>query len=379
MLASKYEKVIDIIINNAKKATRNFLFLLAEKIFLILESIIFTKTKIVPVKILGIESSCDETSAAIISDNKILSNVIANQEVHKAYGGVVPELASRAHQKNIIPVVDLALSNANIEKNQIDAIAYTRGPGLLGALLVGSSFSKSLSMSLNIPLIEVNHMQAHILCHFIADNGDKKTEFPFLGVNISGGHTQIILCHSYFKMELIGETIDDSIGEAFDKCGKIIGLEYPSGPEIDNKSKNGNNSFHFTIPKVKGINFSFSGLKTNFKRSVEKGVNENKNFIKIESDNLCRSLQETIIKILSEKIFLAVKKTGVKNIVFGGGVSANSGIRRYFKEQKKLNVFFSKLKYTTDNAAMIAMVGYLKFKEQNFSNLTLNSLARYKI
>jgi len=333
----------------------------------------------VPVKILGIESSCDETSAAIISDNKILSNVIANQEVHKIYGGVVPELASRAHQKNIIPVVDLALSNANIEKNQIDAIAYTRGPGLLGALLVGSSFAKSLSMSLNIPLIEVNHMQAHILCHFIENNGDKKTEFPFLGVNISGGHTQIILCHSYSKMELIGETIDDSIGEAFDKCGKVLGLEYPAGPEIDNRSKNGNNNFHFTIPTVEGINFSFSGLKTNFKRRVEKGIKENKNFIKIESNNLCRSLQETIIKILSEKIFLAVKKTGVKNIVFGGGVSANSGIRKYFNEQKRLKVFFSKLEYTTDNAAMIAMVGYLKFKEQNFSNLTLNSLARYKI
>ena len=334
-----------------------------------------------PIKILGIESSCDETSAAIILDNKILSNVIANQEVHKKYGGVVPELASRAHQKNIIPVVNQALSDANIEKNQLDAIAYTRGPGLLGSLLVGSSFAKSLSMSLGIPLIEVNHMQAHLLCHFIEDNGKEKSNFPFIGVNISGGHTQIILCHNYFKMELLGESLDDSIGEAFDKCGKIIGFDYPAGPQIDKKSKKGNrDKFKFSIPNVEGLNFSFSGLKTNFRRCVEKGLNDDIKFIEIESNNLCASLQATIIKILSQKVLSAVAKTGVKNIVFGGGVSANSGIRNYFLELKEnLNIFFPKNQYTTDNAAMIAMVGYLKFKEKKFSKLELASKARYKI
>lgn len=334
-----------------------------------------------PIKILGIESSCDETSAAIIEDNKILSNVIANQEVHKKYGGVVPELASRAHQKNIIPVVNQALSDANIAKNQLDAIAYTRGPGLLGSLLVGSSFAKSLSMSLGIPLIEVNHMQAHLLCHFIEDNGKEKTNFPFLGVNISGGHTQIVLCHNYFKMELIGETLDDSIGEAFDKCGKVIGFDYPAGPQVDKRSKDGDcKRFKFSIPKVEGLNFSFSGLKTNFRKCVEKGSNEYKKFIETECNNLCASLQSTIIQILSEKVLNAVKITGVNNIVFGGGVSANSGIRNYFNEKKeKLNVFFPKIEYTTDNAAMIAMVGYLKFKEKKFSNLKQSSKAKYKI
>tara|TARA_B000000475_G_scaffold155014_1_gene124902 strand:- start:969 stop:2012 length:1044 start_codon:yes stop_codon:yes gene_type:complete len=347
---------------------------------LIIDSIIFTKTKIVPVTILGIESSCDETSAAIISDKKILSNVIANQEVHKKYGGVVPELASRAHQKNIIPVVNQALSKANIAKNKIDAIAYTRGPGLLGSLLVGSSFAKSLSMSLKIPLIEVNHMQAHLLCHFIEDNCDKKTNFPFIGVNISGGHTQIILCKDYFNMDLIGETLDDSIGEAFDKCGKIMGLEYPAGPLIDKNSLMGDpNKFKFTVPKVEGLDFSFSGLKTNFKRCVEKGITSKESFLKEELNNLCSSIQSTIVKILSIKIEAAVNKTGIKNIVFGGGVSANSGIRNYFNKNKNLNVFFPKREYTTDNAAMIAMVGYLKFKNNKFSNLDVVSKARYKI
>ena len=293
----------------------------------------------------------------------------------------MPELASRAHQKNIIPVVNQALSKANIAKNKIDAIAYTRGPGLLGSLLVGSSFAKSLSMSLKIPLIEVNHMQAHLLCHFIEDNCDKKTNFPFIGVNISGGHTQIILCKDYFNMDLIGETLDDSIGEAFDKCGKIMGLEYPAGPLIDKNSLKGDpNKFKFTVPKVEGLDFSFSGLKTNFKRCVENGLKEDQNFIKTESNNLCASLQSTIIKILSEKILNAVKLTEVNNIVFGGGVSANSGIRNYFDQQKEnLNIFFPKIQYTTDNAAMIAMVGYLKFKEKNFSKLELGSKARYKI
>lgn len=377
---SKYLKTRKKTVSIKKKNIKSFFFLFFEKIFLIIDNIIFTKTKIVPVKILGIESSCDETSAAVISDNKILSNVIANQEVHKKYGGVVPELASRAHQKNIIPVVNLALSKANIEKNQLDAIAYTRGPGLLGSLLVGSSFAKSLAMSLNIPLIEVNHMQAHLLCHFIDDNCENKSDFPFIGVNISGGHTQIVLCKNYFEMKLIGETLDDSIGEAFDKCGKIIGLEYPAGPLIDKKSKNGDNTkYNFTIPNVNGLNFSFSGLKTNFRRTVENGINKIEGFIEKEQDNLCASLQSTISEILLKKVLLAVKETGIKNIVFGGGVSANSEIRSSFEKIKNLNVFFPKRDYTTDNAAMIAMVGYLKYNEKKFSNLDEISKARYQI
>ena len=246
--------------------------------------------------------------------------------------------------------------------------------------MVGASNAKSLSMSLKIPLIEVNHMQAHLLCHFIEDNCDIKTNFPFIGVNISGGHTQIILCKDYFNMDLIGETLDDSIGEAFDKCGKIMGLEYPAGPLIDKNSLMGDpNKFKFTVPKVEGLDFSFSGLKTNFKRCVEKGIKAKESFLKEELNNLCSSIQSTIVKILSIKIEAAVNKTGIKNIVFGGGVSANSGIRNYFNKNKNLNIFFPKREYTTDNAAMIAMVGYLKFKNNKFSNLDVVSKARYKI
>ena len=330
--------------------------------------------------ILAIETSCDDTSAAILKNDMVLSNIVSSQKIHEIYGGVVPELASREHDKLIVPVVKEALSKANISLTEIEAIAYTRGPGLLGSLLVCSSFAKSLSMSLEIPLIEVNHMQAHLLCHFIEDNCDKKTNFPFIGVNISGGHTQIILCKDYFNMDLIGETLDDSIGEAFDKCGKIMGLEYPAGPLIDKNSLMGDpNKFKFTVPKVEGLDFSFSGLKTNFKRCVEKGIKAKESFLKEELNNLCSSIQPTIVKILSIKIEAAVNKTGIKNIVFGGGVSANSGIRNYFNKNKNLNVFFPKREYTTDNAAMIAMVGYLKFKNNKFSNLDVVSKARYKI
>jgi len=334
-----------------------------------------------PINVLGIESSCDETSAAVISNTKILSNIIANQDVHQKYGGVVPELASRAHLKNIIPVVDRAIAEANIEKKDLDAIAYTRGPGLLGSLLVGSSFGKSLSLSLNIPLIEVNHMQAHLLAHFIDDNSENKTNFPFLGVNISGGHTQIVLCKDYFKMEIIGETLDDSIGEAYDKCGKMIGLSYPAGPKIDQFARKGNpTKFKFSIPKVSGLNFSFSGLKTNFKRFIEDKSLNNKLFIKEERDNLCSSLQETITKILIGKIIQACKNTGIKNIVFGGGVSANSRIRESAnKELKNFKLFFPKIEYTTDNAAMVAVVGYLKYREKKFTDFGVESKARYKI
>jgi len=334
-----------------------------------------------PINVLGIESSCDETSAAVISNTKILSNIIANQDVHQKYGGVVPELASRAHIKNIIPVVDRAIAEANIEKKDLDAIAYTRGPGLLGSLLVGSSFGKSLSLSLNIPLIEVNHMQAHLLAHFIDDNSENKTNFPFLGVNISGGHTQIVLCKDYFKMEIIGETLDDSIGEAYDKCGKMIGLSYPAGPKIDQFARKGNpTKFKFSIPKVSGLNFSFSGLKTNFKRFIEDKSLNNKLFIKEERDNLCSSLQETITKILIGKIIQACKNTGIKNIVFGGGVSANSRIRESAnRELKNFKLFFPKIEYTTDNAAMVAVVGYLKYREKKFTDYGVESKARYKI
>lgn len=332
--------------------------------------------------ILGIESSCDDTSASVICDGKVLSNLIANQEIHKSFGGVVPELASRAHQQNIIPVVNQAISNANIDKNQLNAIAYTRGPGLLGSLLVGSSFSKSLSIGLNIPLIEVNHMQAHLLAHFIEDCGEKKPEFPFIGVTISGGHTQIVLVNDYFDMKIIGQTLDDAIGETFDKCGKMLGLSYPAGPHIDKKSKLGDYSkYVFTKPKVDGLNFSFSGLKTGFMRFLEKEKSSNKDFLTSELDNVCSSFQNTIVEILFEKVMLAIKQTGINRVVFGGGVSCNSGIINKFKANEKTKnylSFFPKFEYTTDNAAMIAMVGYLKYIRKDFSSLDKGAEARYK-
>lgn len=335
-----------------------------------------------PTYILGIESSCDDTSASVLCDGKVLSNLIANQEIHKSFGGVVPELASRAHQQNIIPVVNQAILNANIDKNQLNAIAYTRGPGLLGSLLVGSSFSKSLSMGLNVPLIEVNHMQAHLLAHFIEDCGDEKTTFPFIGVTISGGHTQIVFVKNYFDMEIIGETLDDAIGETFDKCGKMLGLPYPAGPHIDKHSKVGNpNKFKFTKPRVGGLNYSFSGLKTGFMRYIQKEKNNNNNFISTELENLCASLQLTIVEILYEKIILAIKQTGINRVVFGGGVSCNSGIIEKFKQNENIEnykSYFPKFEYTTDNAAMIAMVGYLKYKNNDFSSIEKSAQARFK-
>ena len=335
-----------------------------------------------PTYILGIESSCDDTSASVLCDGKVLSNLIANQEIHKSFGGVVPELASRAHQQNIIPVVNQAILNANIDKNQLNAIAYTRGPGLLGSLLVGSSFSKSLSMGLNVPLIEVNHMQAHLLAHFIEDCGDEKTTFPFIGVTISGGHTQIVFVKNYFDMEIIGETLDDAIGETFDKCGKMLGLPYPAGPHIDKHSKVGNpNKFKFTKPRVGGLNYSFSGLKTGFMRYIQKEKNNNNNFISTELENLCASLQLTIVEILYEKIILAIKQTGINRVVFGGGVSCNSGIIEKFKQNENIEnykSYFPKFEYTTDNAAMIAMAGYLKYKNNDFSSIEKSAQARFK-
>ena len=335
-----------------------------------------------PTYILGIESSCDDTSASVLCDGKVLSNLIANQEIHKSFGGVVPELASRAHQQNIIPVVNQAILNANIDKNQLNAIAYTRGPGLLGSLLVGSSFAKSLSMGLNVPLIEVNHMQAHLLAHFIEDCGNEKPTFPFIGVTISGGHTQIVFVKNYFDMEIIGETLDDAIGETFDKCGKMLGLPYPAGPHIDKHSKVGNpNKFKFTKPRVGGLNYSFSGLKTGFMRYIQKEKNNNDNFISTELENLCASLQLTIVEILYEKIILAMKQTGINRVVFGGGVSCNSGIIEKFKQNENIEnykSYFPKFEYTTDNAAMIAMVGYLKYKNNDFSSFEKSAQARFK-
>ena len=336
-----------------------------------------------PTYILGIESSCDDTSASVLCDGRVLSNLIANQEIHKSFGGVVPELASRAHQQNIIPVVNQAIINANIDKNQLNAIAYTRGPGLLGSLLVGSSFAKSLSMGLNVPLIEVNHMQAHLLAHFIEDCGNEKPTFPFIGVTISGGHTQIVLVKNYFDMEIIGETLDDAIGETFDKCGKMLGLPYPAGPHIDKHSKNGDSKkYKFTKPKVGGLNYSFSGLKTGFMRYIQKEKNNNDDFISNELENLCASLQSTIVEILFEKIILATKQTGINKVVFGGGVSCNSGIIEKFKQNEIIEnykSYFPKFEYTTDNAAMIAMVGYLKYNNNDFSTLEKSAQARFKL
>jgi len=333
--------------------------------------------------ILGIESSCDDTAAAVIHNGKILSNVIANQKIHEEYGGVVPELASRAHQQNIVPVVSQALSRAKIDKSQLHAIAFTRGPGLMGSLLVGTSFAKSLAYGLNIPLIDVNHMQAHILAHFIDEEGFNKPPFPFLGMTISGGHTQIVRVDSYFDMEVIGETIDDAVGEAFDKSGKILGLGYPAGPIIDKLAKLGNpKAFQFTKPKVDGLNFSFSGLKTAILYFIQSETKANPNFIEENINDICASIQHTIIEILIDKLKIASKKTGIKHIAIGGGVSANSGIRQALKDGEQKfgwTTYVPKFEFTTDNAAMIAIVGYLKFLENTFAHQSITASARLKI
>jgi len=333
--------------------------------------------------ILGIESSCDDTAASIIHNGKILSNVVANQNIHKEYGGVVPELASRAHQQNIVPVVHQALKKANISKDQLNAIAFTRGPGLMGSLLVGTSFAKSLAFGLGIPLIDVNHMQAHILAHFIDEEDFDKPPFPFLAMTISGGHTQIVKVSNYFEMNVIGETIDDAVGEAFDKSGKILGLDYPAGPEIDKRAKLGNpKAFKFTKPKVDGLNFSFSGLKTAILYFIQRKIKANPNFIEENLNNICASIQYTIIGILMDKLKLASKRTGIKHIAIGGGVSANSGIREALKKSEQKfgwKTYIPKFEFTTDNAAMIAIVGYLKYLEQDFSEQNITASARLKI
>ncbi|GAA4975050.1 tRNA (adenosine(37)-N6)-threonylcarbamoyltransferase complex transferase subunit TsaD [Algibacter aquimarinus] len=333
--------------------------------------------------ILGIESSCDDTAASVIHNGKILSNVVASQKIHEEYGGVVPELASRAHQQNIVPVVHQALKKANITKAELSAIAFTRGPGLMGSLLVGTSFAKSLAYGLNIPLIDVNHMQAHILAHFIDEEGFEKPPFPFLAMTISGGHTQIVRVNNYFDMTVIGETIDDAVGEAFDKSGKILGLGYPAGPEIDRRTKLGNpKTFKFTKPKVDGLNFSFSGLKTAILYFVQRETKANPNFIEENLNDICASIQYTIIGILIDKLKLATKQTNIKYIAIGGGVSANSGIRKALKDGEQKfgwTTYIPKFEFTTDNAAMIAIVGYLKYLEGDFAKQDVMASARLKI
>ena len=330
--------------------------------------------------ILAIESSCDDTAAAVLQNDKVLSNVVANQLIHNEYGGIVPELASRAHQQNIVPVIDAALRRANVKKEQLSAIAFTQGPGLMGSLLVGSSFAKSLALALNIPLIAVNHMQAHILAHFIDEEGFDKPSFPFLALTISGGHTQIVKVTSFFDMEIIGETTDDAVGEAFDKSAKILGLPYPGGPLIDKNAQLGNpKTYTFTKPKVPGLDFSFSGLKTAILYFLQKETQKNPDFIQDNINDICASIQHTIIEILIDKLKLAVAETGINQIAIGGGVSANSGIRRTLKEGEQKygwKTFIPKFEYTTDNAAMIGIVGYQKFLTQNFETSDVVSKAR---
>ncbi|CAM2986085.1 tRNA (adenosine(37)-N6)-threonylcarbamoyltransferase complex transferase subunit TsaD [Flavobacterium frigoris] len=330
--------------------------------------------------ILAIESSCDDTAAAVLHNDKVLSNVVANQLIHAQYGGVVPELASRAHQQNIVPVIDAALRQANISKEQLSAIAFTQGPGLMGSLLVGSSFAKSMALALGIPLVSVNHMHAHILAHFIDEEGFEKPNFPFLALTISGGHTQIVQVNDFFDMTIIGETTDDAVGEAFDKSAKILGLPYPGGPLVDKLAQLGNpKAFAFTKPKVPGLNFSFSGLKTAILYFVQKKKLENPNFIAENINDICASIQYTIVEILMDKLKLAVKETGINQIAIGGGVSANSGIRTAIKDTEQKygwKTFVPKFEYTTDNAAMIGIVGYQKFLSQQFETAAVVSKAR---
>ncbi|MGM0933099.1 MAG: tRNA (adenosine(37)-N6)-threonylcarbamoyltransferase complex transferase subunit TsaD [Bacteroidota bacterium] len=332
--------------------------------------------------ILGIESSCDDTAAAILHNGKILSNVVATQAVHKQYGGVVPELASRAHQQNIVPVIHQAITQANIVKKDINAIAFTRGPGLMGSLLVGTSFAKSLAMGLGIPLIDVNHMQAHILAHFIEEDAFEKPEFPFLALTISGGHTQIVKVSDYFQMEVIGETTDDAVGEAFDKSAKILGLPYPGGPLIDKYAQSGNpKAFKFPKPKVPELNFSFSGFKTAVLYFIQRETKNNPDFVKENLEDICASIQYSIVGILMEKLKKAVKHTGINRIAIAGGVSANSGIRNALMEAEKKygwKCYIPKFEYTTDNAAMIAIAGHYKYLEKDFADFSITAQARYK-
>lgn len=334
--------------------------------------------------ILGIESSCDDTSAAVISDGVLLSNVIASQKVHENYGGVVPELASRAHQQNIVPVVSEAIRQAGIRKEDLSAIAFTRGPGLLGSLLVGVSFAKGLGMALDIPLIDVNHLHAHVLSHFILQKpGDETPEFPFLCLLISGGNSQIVLVNSVTDMHILGKTIDDAAGEAFDKCAKVMGLPYPGGPHIDRLAQQGDpDKFKFAKPRIPGFDYSFSGLKTSFLYTLRDNLKTDPDFIEKNKEDLAASLQKTIIDILINKLDKALKINPVKHIAIGGGVSANSGVRKAvedFCSRKKVKAWIPQRAFTTDNAAMVAVAGYFKFLEGDFCNLALPPYSRVTI
>lgn len=334
------------------------------------------------ITILGIESSCDDTSAAVIQDGFLLSNVIAGQKIHEKYGGVIPELASRAHQQNIVPVVEVALRDAGVKIEELDAIAFTRGPGLMGSLLVGGAFAKGVSLAKNIPLIDVNHLHGHILSHFIDVPGQQvpHPKFPFLTLLVSGGHTQIVVVRDYFDMEIVGQTIDDAAGEAFDKCAKVMGLPYPGGPVIDRYAKQGDpKKFKFAKPVVSGFDYSFSGLKTSFLYSLRDHKIIDPDFVENNLADLCASLQSTIIDILLTKLIKASKEFGVKEIAMGGGVSANSGLREAtVSEGRKQgwNVYLPELKFTTDNAAMIGMVGYYKFKRGEFAGADISPITR---
>ena len=331
--------------------------------------------------ILGIESSCDETSAAVLNGTHLCSNIIASQKVHEKYGGVVPELASRAHQQNIIPVIDTAIKEANINKNEVSAVAFTRGPGLLGSLLVGTSFAKAFSMAMDIPMVEVDHMDAHILAHFITDEQNKKVpEFPFLCLTVSGGHTQIVLVKDYFDMTIIGKTIDDAAGETFDKAAKIMGLPYPGGPVIDQYAQQGNPfAFQFAEPKIPDFNYSFSGLKTSILYFLRDELKKDQQFIEKHKPDLCASIQRTIVDILMKKLILAARQTGIRHIAVAGGVSANSGLHRAMQNAAAENnweIYIPKISYSTDNAAMIAVAGYFKYKQKLFADQRIVPYAR---
>lgn len=337
------------------------------------------------INILGIESSCDDTAAAVIQDGVLLSNIISSQKVHESYGGVVPELASRAHQQNIIPVVDEALKQAGIKKEDLTAIAFTRGPGLMGSLLVGTSFAKGLSTSLDIPMVDVNHLQAHVLAHFIKEDKDdvNQPNYPFLCLLVSGGNSQIILVKSYNEMEIIGQTIDDAAGEAFDKCAKVMGLGYPGGPIVDKLAKEGNpDRFKFNKPHIQGYNYSFSGLKTSFLYFLRDEIKENPNFIDENKEDLCASLQKTIIDILMDKLRKAANDLNIKEVAVAGGVSANSGLRKAFEDHQNRfgwKIHIPKFGYTTDNAAMVAISGYYKFLDKEFCAMDAAPYARVSV
>lgn len=337
------------------------------------------------VYILAIESSCDDTSVAVLRDGFLLSNVIASQKVHEAYGGVVPELASRAHQQNIVPTVSEAIRQSGISKKMISAIAFTRGPGLMGSLLVGTSFAKGLALSLNVPLIEVNHLQAHILAHFIQTEGEEKEspQFPFLCLLVSGGNSQIVLVKSHKDMEIIGQTIDDAAGEAFDKCAKVMGLPYPGGPIIDKLAKSGNPmAFQLHKPQIANYDYSFSGLKTSFLYLLRDKLKENPSFIEDNKEDLCASLQYTVVDILMSKLRKAVKDLGINRVAVAGGVSANSALRASFEDHAKRykwDIFIPKFSYTTDNGAMVAIAGYFKYLDGDFCDISLPPFSRVEM